>query len=117
MAQSPCGWREALDDYKAKADDLHAGREPREVGDDCTLRELVNAFLRSKQAKLDAGELTRETFADYHKICRRILEHFGKSRCVADLRPSDFENFRKELAKTRSEVSLNRIELNTLTTP
>jgi len=51
------GWREALDDYKAKADDLHAVREPREVGDGCTLRELANAFLRSKQAKLDSGEL------------------------------------------------------------
>ncbi len=101
------GWQAALDNYKAKADDLHAGREPRDIsGDGCTIKELVNAFLRSKQAKLDAGELARNTFTDYHQICGRLVEHFGRSRRVDDLRPEDFEKFRMELVKTLGVVSL-----------
>ena len=102
------GWQAALDDYKAKADDLHAGREPRAKadGDGCTLRQLVNAFLRSKQAKLDAGELAQNTFTDYHRVCERLITHFGRSRRVDDLRPDDFEKFRRELTKTLSPVTL-----------
>jgi len=105
------GWQEALDDYRAKADDLHAGREPREVGDGCTLRELANAFLRSKQAKLDSGELAPNTFADYHRVCARLIDHFGRSRRVDDLRPDDFEKFRRKLSKAMSIVALKN-EIN-----
>jgi hypothetical protein len=67
------------------------------------LRDLVNAFLRSKQSKLDAGELARNTFADYNQVRRRILDH---STLVDDLRPDDFEKFRRQLSKTHSVVSL-----------
>jgi hypothetical protein len=106
------GWREALDDYRAKADDLHAGREPRPTsGDECTLRELCNAFLRSKQAKLDAGELAHNTFADYYRVCARMVKQFGRGRRVDDLRPDDFEKFRREMAKTMSVVALKN-EIN-----
>ena len=101
------GWREALENYKAKADDLHAGREPRPQNDDGhSIKQLVNAFLRSKQAKLDAGELARNTFADYHAVCSRLVKHFGRSRRVDGLRPDDFEKLRRKLAHTLSVVSL-----------
>lgn len=101
------GWQAALDNYKAKADDLHAGREPRAPsGDGCTIKQLVNAFLRSKQAKLDAGELARNTFADYHTVCGRLVKHFGHLRRVDGLHPDDFERFRRRLAQTLSVVSL-----------
>jgi hypothetical protein len=39
------GWKEALEQYKAVADDLHAGRTPRVDWDGLTVAELCNRFL------------------------------------------------------------------------
>src|ERR1700692_1935612 len=39
------GWEEALELYKARADDLHAGRTPRVSSDDLVLGELCDRFL------------------------------------------------------------------------
>src|SRR4051812_164447 len=39
------GWKEALEQYKAVADDLHAGRTPRAAGDALTVADLCNRFL------------------------------------------------------------------------
>src|SRR3954454_13850428 len=36
------GWKEALDEYKKVADDLHAGRTPRVTGDGLTVAALCN---------------------------------------------------------------------------
>src|SRR5262249_54561503 len=45
------GWKEALELYKAQADDLHAGRTPRVKTDGFTVRDLCNRFLTAKQRK------------------------------------------------------------------
>ncbi len=63
---------------------------PVDVSDGCTLHKLCNAFLASKEAKLNAGELSPRTFRDYHKTCEGLLAEFGKERRVDDLRPDDF---------------------------
>src|SRR5688572_16950096 len=43
------GWKEALDAYKAVADDLHAGRTPRVGGTEGpTVAGLCNSFLTAK---------------------------------------------------------------------
>ena len=83
------------------------------MGDDngCTICELVNAFLRNKQAKLDAGELASSTFADYHRICSRLAGYFGRNCRVDDLLPGDFEKLRRQLAKDLSVVTL-KCEIN-----
>lgn len=99
-------WQQALDDYKAKVDDLRAGRTPRAAGDGLTVRELANRFLTTKRHLLDTSELTSRTFADYHAACARIIEAFGKNRLVTDLIVDDFEGLRKQLAKTRGPVAL-----------
>ena len=50
------GWQEAVELYKAQADDLHAGRTPRVSNKDgLTVRELCNRFYTAKKRKLDAG--------------------------------------------------------------
>ena len=48
----------------------------------CTLRILVSAFLGSKEAKLDADDLSPRTFRDYYKTCDSLIEFFGKDRRV-----------------------------------
>src|SRR5205807_6865882 len=59
------GWKEALEEYKAVADDLHAGRTPRVKGDEATVADLCNRFLTAKTRALEAGEIGTRMFEEY----------------------------------------------------
>jgi integrase len=100
------GWQAAIDDYKAKVDDLKAGRTPRVGSEGLTIRDLVNRFLTTKRHLVDASELSAHTFNDYHATCARVVEAFGLTRLVIDLASDDFEAFRAQLAKIRGPVAL-----------
>jgi integrase len=100
------GWREALAEYKAVADDLHAGRKPRETTNGLTVADLCNRFLTAKTHALDAGEIGARTFADYKAFTDRLVSTFGKGRPVDDLRADDFEALRAGLAKQYGPVRL-----------
>ena len=52
------GWEQALAEYKAVADDLHAGRTTRPASDAMTVAILCNHFLTAKKYKRDAGEIS-----------------------------------------------------------
>jgi integrase len=97
---------------------LKDGKKPPavDVSSGCTLKQLCNAFLRSKDAKLQAGELSPRTFRDYYYTCERLLEHFTKDRPVSDLRPDDFRSYRAQLAARFGPVSLKNeiIRIRTL---
>lgn len=96
----------ALAKYLDQRDDLHAGRTPRVRGDGLVVRELLNRFMTSKQHLLDAGEITRRTWSDYHATCERLEAAFGLTRLVEDLAADDFERLRASLAKTWGPVAL-----------
>lgn len=49
------GWKDALDEYKKVADDLHAERTPRVQRDGLTVADLCNHFLTAKLRKRDSG--------------------------------------------------------------
>lgn len=87
---------------------LSQGRTPPPVdtGDGCTIRNLCNAFLTMKRNRLDSGELSTHTFAKYYETCELLIGHFGRDRRVDDLRPDDFEGFRKALATGCGIVTL-----------
>jgi hypothetical protein len=55
------GWKEALEPYKAQADDVHAGRTPRANSDGLTFGELRARFLT-------AGACIRSHRAPFMKI-------------------------------------------------
>ncbi len=95
----------ALRRYLADKEDLHAGRTPGPKLEGLTIRELVNEFLTSKQAAVDAGEITRRYFRDLHATCERMIDVFGRQKPVAALGPADFERLRNAMAKTLSPVS------------
>src|SRR4051794_4407917 len=42
------GWKEALEEYKVVADDLHAGRTPRVRNDELSVENLLDHFLSAK---------------------------------------------------------------------
>jgi hypothetical protein len=100
------GWKEALELYKAQADDLHAGRTPRVKNDGLTIADLCNRFLTAKQPKLQADEIGPRMFGEYKATTDRLVSTFGKTRFVDDLAADDFEALRADLAKQFGPVRL-----------
>src|SRR4051812_9037065 len=70
----------ALKRYVAEREDIDAGRPPRRRAEDVTVAGLVDAFLTEKRNRVDAGELSARTWADYHATCRAVATGFGKAR-------------------------------------
>jgi integrase len=100
------GWQEALDAYRAVADDLHAGRTPRAPGDALTVAGLCNAFLTAKHRKVSAGELSTRSFMEYKEITDLLVTAFGRTRRVDDLAADDFEALRAQMAERWGPVRL-----------
>jgi integrase len=103
----------ALETFNREWPYLKEGRTPPtvDVSGGCTLRQLCNAFLRSKEDKLNADDLSPRTFRDYFRTCQGLIDAFGKDRRVDDLRPDDFRAFRANLAKRFGVTSLKN-EIN-----
>lgn len=100
------GWKAALELYKAQADDLHAGRTPRTSSDGLTVAELCNRFLTAKLRRVESGELSVRTLAEYRQTCEQLAAAFGSKRLVTDLAADDFERLRADLAKRVGPVRL-----------
>jgi integrase len=98
----------ALERFNGEWPFLKDGRTapPIYTDDGCSVRLLCNAFLTSKNAKLDSGELSPRTFADYFAICEVLVNKLGRDRRVDDLRPDDFAALRAGLAKTWGNVRM-----------
>ena len=98
----------ALNQWLDEKDDLLAGRVPRpkQTEGGTTLRDLVIAFLREKKAGLTTGELSARSFADSHRTCQNLIDHFGKHRLADDITPNDFAGYRAALAERLSFVTL-----------
>jgi hypothetical protein len=94
--------RAALNEFNRQWPYLSEGRTPppadSPVGG-CTIRDVCNAFWRSKRAKLIAGELSPRTYRQYEETTELLVAHFGRERRVDDLRPEDFEPLRSALAE------------------
>jgi integrase len=105
-ADGNTNWEEALADYKAKVDDLQAGRAPRPPSSGVIVADVVNTFLTDKKHLVDTGERSSRTWADYYSTCERIVAVFGRDRLVLDLTPDDFRRMRQQIAKTRGVVAL-----------
>ena len=107
-------WKPALELFEAQRDDLFAGREPVQAGKGkaLALRDLCNHFLTSKQRKLEAGELTQQTFTRHRAITDRLIDEFGKNRTVESLVAADFSQLRATLAKRFGPVRLGTEVVN-----
>jgi hypothetical protein len=71
------------------------------------VKDLANEFLNAKQALMDAGELSPRTWGEYKAVCDLIVQSFGVSRLVSDLRPEDFAALRNQIAKRWGPVRLD----------
>jgi integrase len=94
------GWKEALDRYKEQADDLYAGRKPREKSEGLTVADACNAFLIAKDILRAKGAITQRTRDEYKETTDRIIATFGKNRRVDDLAADDFNQLLMAIPKT-----------------
>lgn len=100
------GWEAALSEYKAVADDLHAGRAPRANRDGLLVKDLCNHFLTAKLRKVEAGEMTKRLFMEYRETTDLITSAFGVNRLVEDLAADDFAALRARMASKWGPVRL-----------
>lgn len=85
-----------------------AGVQPPSEG--CTVAEMCNTFLTAKEIDKDNGEIREETFADYMRTCRQIVEQFGRDKVVNDMTPDDFRSYRRQINEKVGLVGqLNRV--------
>ncbi len=90
----------ALEKYLKGKDDLHSGRKPREeVSTGVRVKDLANAFLIHKKARLESGDISPRTWENYKETADMLIAKFGKSRLVADLRSDDFAALRNAMSK------------------
>ena len=68
----------ALAKYLSEKDDLHAGRTPgaQPAPGAVSVKDVCNAFLRTRQARVESGELSQRMFLDYREACDLIVDHF-----------------------------------------
>jgi integrase len=92
-------WKGALQRYNEEKDYLHKGQiPPSRTPKGLTIKDLINRFLTSKKLKMDAGELTPRSWADYHSTCLIMVQCFDKNRLASDVGPSDFRKLCSLLA-------------------
>ncbi len=108
------GWKEALELYKAQADDLHAGRTPRvnRTGDGLKLSELCNRFLTAKLRRMERGKITARTYTECRGTTDLLIAQFGKDRLVDDIVAEDFEVLLATMAKRWGPVRLGNAITN-----
>lgn len=89
----------ALRNWLDDKDDILAGRIPRRKrdADALTLENLVNKYLATKKGEVESGEIAERTFWGNFSSCEAIVKHFGKDRRVDDIRPEDFEKYKRNL--------------------
>ena len=76
----------ALATYLAERDYLRNGRTPPHPQGGLAVKELVDDFLTFKRDCAATGELARRSWDDYKATCDKIVEVFGKTQLVVNLR-------------------------------
>lgn len=109
------GWKDALKTFKARVDDAHDGGivesvvRPEKQGDgEPTLADIANKFLTAKMRKMQAGELSPRSFAEYRQATDLLIETFGKTRRPSRLKPEHFESLRAEMSKRWGPARLGK---------
>lgn len=85
------------------------GREPVQLRKGVlAVRDVVNALLDDREAKLQSGHFDAESYADYRNCLRSFMSVVGPDRNPYDLTPAQFAAVRTEWAKTRGPHALGR---------
>ena len=72
------------------------------------MADLCNRFLTARLRKMEAGELSPRSFAEYRQATDLLISTFGKLRLVDDLAADDFESLRAYMAKRWGPARLSK---------
>lgn len=72
------------------------------------MAELANHFLTAKRERVDSGEMSLAMWAEYHRSVADVIEVFGRSKLVTELRPPDFARLRAVVAKRFGPNTLSK---------
>ena len=89
------GWKAADWLYHFQREDLYAGREPRQPGDEdaLTVRNLVNRYLTWAERRVENGKIEKRTLLDAKRTAAMFVDAVGRTRSVDSLRAADFDDF------------------------
>lgn len=94
----------ALAKFYKEIDDIRAGRDPRRQSvastGSCSLIELVNTFLMSKESLVNSGRLSRRMFSQYRDACKVLIDHLGRTVLIDQLTSRDFSGLIAAFPKT-----------------
>ena len=85
----------ALRRWQAEAPDLAAGRQPTRRGD--TLDVCVNAWLTYQKRRMETGDITARTYADYLRSGRYLLAGLGRQRHIGQISSFDWAGLRTRM--------------------
>ena len=88
----------ALDKYLLQKDDLHAGRKPAQATGQ-RLDFVLDHYRNAKLHLSETGEISKRHYNECVEACDLVAKTFGLSRAVQSLRPDDFDQLRKRIAK------------------
>jgi integrase len=89
------GWEAAERLYQLQREDLYAGREPRQPGDDDqhSVRSLLDRYLTWAERRVENGKIEKRSFDDAKRTAIMFADVVGRNRSVEGLRASDFDDF------------------------
>ena len=93
--------------------ELEVGNELPAKKGQLTVDYLVNAFLDSKNAQLQRGDLSPKTFRQYKPIAAWLRDSLGAERAVESLGPADFKRIRATFPQHWSTTTItNQITIS-----
>ena len=115
--QYNCGpWADptaALARWHEIRNELEVGNELPAKKGQLTVDYLVNAFLDSKHAQLQRGDLSPKTFRQYKPIAAWLRDLLGSERAVESLGPADFKRIRAKFPPHWSTTTItNQITIS-----
>ena len=104
----------ALRKYLRYASELHraTGKPPALLNrEDTTLKELCNMYLSHQLARVEAGNLTAQYYADQVRSLRNLARYIGPDCWVSEIRTIELQNYRTKLLKSYGSSSGVNINL------
>ncbi len=89
----------ALTEYERVRHDLYSGRTPAPHADGMTLKNVINLWLHEKAQRRDNDQLAADTWKEYRRVGKRIVDVLGDTVVATQLTPQDFTRLRDAITK------------------
>jgi integrase len=100
-------WQAALEKYGDLLRQLESGTAD-ESDEIRNVRNLVNDYLNAQLGKMNRQEIGQRHFADQHRVCRRLIDHLGREKLLADLGPKNFAELARSFPSGWGPSARNR---------